>query len=210
MFTLKRWAAGAAMTGLLVLATQTALVAQQQAPPENGKALATQLGITGDAAKKMQPQLDKLARAMTQHARIQEQATKVRTDMQTALADIMPTLTPAQRQQLWGVMAQSRGGFGPGAGYGMRGGAGGMGPGMYGQGMRGMMGPGYGQGMRGGMGRGMHGYMHGQGMRGGAMGPGMRGQGYGPGVNCPFYQAPDSSRAPGAGVNPGPTGPGGR
>jgi hypothetical protein len=223
MSSFRRWTAGAAMSGVLLLGLQMGPVpgqqpgqaqqpAQQQ-PPQDGKALAAAIGLSGDAAARLGPQLDRLAAALTQQARLRDQATKARTDLHGALAAVAPTLTPEQRQQVMGVIVRS-GGFGPGmghaargAGYGMRDmgyGPGGqgmpMGPGMRGQGY-GPMGPGVQGRGYGPMGPGMRGQGYGR------MGPGMRGQGYGPGGSCPFYPAqPDSGSAQPGGGSDGPAG----
>jgi len=180
----KRWTTMAAAAMFVGLTMQTALSAQEPTLPKDGKALASQLGLSQDEATRLMPDLNQLASVLTQHEQMLQQARSVRTELHEALTKVAPTLTPEQRQALMGLVWQ-----GNGSGYGMRGG--------MGQGMRGGMG----QGMHQGMGQGMH-----QGMRGG-MGQGMH-QGMGPGANgmgpanCPYLnvkpQGADSTSAGGA------------
>jgi hypothetical protein len=186
----KRWMTMAAATMFVGLTLQTALSAQEPTLPKDGKALASQLGLSQDEATKLMPDLNQLATALTRHEQMLQQAEAVRTELHEALTKVAPTLTPEQRQSLMGMMGRGSG-MGSGMGYGMRGG------------MRGSMGP----GMRGSMGPGMHRGMH-RGMHQG-MGPGMH-QGMGPGMhqgmgpaNCPYYKAqPQGADSTGSGGAP--------
>jgi len=131
-------AAAAMFVGLTM---QTALAAQESTLPRDGKALATQLGLSQDSAAKLMPDLNALAAALTRHDQIREQAESVRAELHEALTRVAPGLSLEQRRQLMGLVWQ-----GGGPGYGMRGGMGaGMGQNMH---------PGMGQGMHRGMGPG--------------------------------------------------------
>jgi hypothetical protein len=177
MFSTKKWSAMAAAAIFAALVGQTGLRAQETTLPKDGKALATELGLSQDASTQLMPNLDKLASALERHDAMRKQALAVRTDLHDALTSLMPTLSTEQRQQLMGLMR--------GQWMADRG----MGQGMH---------PGMGQGMHAGMGRGMH---RGMGMGPGAH-PGMRGSmgpGMGPGMRgagpegCPYYGAPPQS-----------------
>ena len=141
MSPLKRWSTMAAAAMFVGLTMQTALAAQESTLPRDGKALATQLGLSQDSAAKLMPDLNALAAALTRHDQIREQAESVRAELHEALTRVAPGLSLEQRRQLMGLVWQ-----GGGPGYGMRGGMGaGMGQNMH---------PGMGQGMHRGMGPG--------------------------------------------------------